>query len=432
MSLADVKNIPILDIAGKLGLSLRPGMNPCFNGHDKKSPSLSVNVSKNLFHCFGACGIGGSGIDLVMSRLGVNEGDAIRWIEKEYSLESDKTGTKRGKADPCYSPTPKTPLTAPREAPAAVKTDGKAYAGLYRDLLALADIGEAVKYLEGRGLRQDITERAGVSMIPKDNTAIKKELFTRHGLDRLKAAGIVAESKRTGKPYFVFNCHRLIIPYYDMDGDIVNLQGRNVDTAADPKYMWLCGIDTTLYNVRVLKDIKPGETVYLCEGAIDALTCLQLGFDYPVAVAGVHNFKPAYYDLLEPYKLIIASDADTAGTAFYLRVKKEYLKRGKEIYALDYSLIKSDYNVAGYTKDLNDIAQQADYEHAKELQGTLSTKYYVSLFNEYFTMQEGGGIIFDSGVRYSKQELEKMDGLPQDDLKAIHLIKQTLTGELIL
>jgi DNA primase len=352
VSITDIKQIPIIDIAARLGIELnRYGKALCFKGHDT-TPSLSVSVRGNFFKCFG-CNIGGSGIDLVKEYLNIPTAEAIRWIESKYSI---CRGTPGGpNAD-------KTPHRANGEARGTIKQDGRKYADIYREFLDLLDTDEAVKYLEGRGIRRDITERAEIKAVPKDHAGIKKALADKQGIDRLKAAGIVAESKTSGKLYFVFFNHRLIIPYHDADGNIVNLQGRNIiDTGGRGEYRLLSDIDTVLYNLRGLRDIRPGGTVYLCEGAIDALSCLQLGLEHPIAVAGVNNFKAEYFDVLEPYRLIIASDKDGAGNAFYLRLKKGYLRRGKGVHALDYSLLKADYNVTGAVKDLNDIAKQADY-----------------------------------------------------------------------
>jgi len=356
VSIADIKQIPIADIAKRLGITLDAhGKALCFKGHDK-SPSLSVNVRGNYFKCFG-CNIGGSGIDLVKEYLNITTGEAIKWIEAQYHLE-EKTALKcKESPGGCKTLTPSN--KTPYRANGAIwghptGKDGKQYSDIYRQFIDLLSNDEAIKYLEGRGIRRDITERMEIKIIPQDMNSIKKTLNDKHGIERLKESGIVADGK-DGKPYFAFTYHRLIIPYHDADGNIVNLQGRNIDSDTGGKYRLLSGIAVPLYNVRGLKEA--GGTVYLCEGAIDALSCYQLGLEHPVAVAGVNNFKDEYFAMLEPYKIIIASDKDAAGKDFYLRIKKEYLKRGKEIYAFDYDRLKADYNITGDVKDLNDIVK---------------------------------------------------------------------------
>ena len=428
MSITNVKHIPITDIAARLGIELdRHSKALCFKGHDK-SPSLSVNVRGNYFKCFG-CNIKGSNIDLVKEYLNITAGEAIKWIESQYHLE-EKTGFKCKESPGGYkdtTPANKTPYRGlKRVSGHPTSKDGKEYSGIYKDFIDLLNTEEAGIYLEGRGIRRDITERAGIKCIPQDMNGIKKTLNDKHGIERLKDAGIVADSK-DGKPYFVFTYHRLIIPYYDREGNIINLQGRNIDTDREPKYRHLSGITVPLYNVQSLKDTAPGGTVYLCEGAIDALSCYQLGLEHPVAVAGVNNFKDEYFSILEPYKVIIASDKDTAGKNFYLRIKKGYLNRGKEIHALDYERLKADYNITGDVKDLNDIARQADYKHFNDIQ---PRRIYSHLVNESYTERDGG-IQFDSGVFYTREEVAKLDSITPDALKQIHTIKKTFKGILI-
>lgn len=423
MSIADVKQIPIADIAARLGITLDAhGKALCFKGHDK-TPSLSVNVRGNYFKCFG-CNIGGSGIDLVKEYLNITTGNAIKWIESQYHLEDEKTALKCSGGYKTPTPSNKTPYRANGEVWGhPTSKDGREYSGIYKDFIDLLSTDEAVKYLEDRGIRRDITERAGIKCIPQDMSDIKKTLNDKHGIDRLKEAGIGADSK-DGKPYFVLTYHRLIIPYHDAEGNIINLQGRNIDTDREPKYRLLSGITVPLYNVRAL---TPGCPVYICEGAIDALSCYQLGLKHPVAVAGVNNFKDDYFTILEPYKIIIASDKDTAGKDLYLRIKKEYLNRGKEIHALDYDRLKADYNITGDVKDLNDIARQADYKHFNGIQ---PRRIYSHLVNESYT-ERNGGIQFDSGIFYTRAELEKLKGITGDALKQIHTIKKTFNGILI-
>ena len=429
MSIADVKQIPIADIAARLGIELdRHGKALCFKGHDK-SPSLSVNVRGNYFKCFG-CNIEGSNIDLVKEYLNITTGEAIKWIESQYHLE-EKTGFKCKESPGGYkdtTPANKTPYRGlKRVSGHPTSKDGKEYSGIYKDFIDLLSTDEAREYMEKRGIRRDITERAGIKIIPQDMNIIKKTLNDKHGIDRLKESGLVADSK-DGKPYFVFTYHRLIIPYQDAEGNIVNLQGRNIDTDREPKYRLLSGIAVPLYNIRALKDTAPGSPVYLCEGAIDALSCYQLGLEHPVAVAGVNNFKDDYFNILEPYKVIIAGDKDAAGKDLYLRIKKEYLKRGKEIHALDYDRLKKDYNITGGdVKDLNDIARQADYKHFNDIQ---PRRIYSHLVNESYTERDGG-IQFDSGIFYTWAEVEKLNGITPDALKQIHTIKKTFKGILI-
>lgn len=53
--------------------------------HDDSHASASVNRAKGVMHCH-ACGFGGSGIDLVMAREGLDYPAALAFIEAQVGL----------------------------------------------------------------------------------------------------------------------------------------------------------------------------------------------------------------------------------------------------------------------------------------------------------------------------------------------------------
>ncbi len=403
-----VKEVPIIDIARELGINIDSNNKAlCFNGHDT-APSLSFNTNGNYFKCFG-CGAGGSGIDLVMQTRQTTTHEAISWIENQFNLAGDLP--KR--------------THKPPEKIQAQKREGGTYSAIYKDLLDLCDPEGGIAYMEGRGIGRDISERAGIRIAPR---GIEKTLEDMHGIEALLEAGIMAISSKSGKPYYTLFNTQLIIPYKDRTGSrITNLQGRNIDSDQGAKYQLLKGIETTPYNLEALDQ---GKTLYLCEGAMDALSCYQLGLHAPLAFPGVQSFKEDYFDLLEPYSLIIAGDMDHAGEAFYRHLKKGYLARGKRIHHLDYSTLKAAYGVKGEAKDLNDIARQADYQHHEE---SKPIRVYSHTAGEAYTVLDNGGILFDSGLEYNREELRTLidTKCTPERLEALHQIKKNFKGRIV-
>ncbi|HRH78243.1 MAG TPA: CHC2 zinc finger domain-containing protein, partial [Cellvibrionaceae bacterium] len=55
----------------------------CCPFHDDKTPSLVVSPGKNLWHCLGACGVGGSVIDWVMKSEGVSFRHAVELLRHD-------------------------------------------------------------------------------------------------------------------------------------------------------------------------------------------------------------------------------------------------------------------------------------------------------------------------------------------------------------
>src|SRR5438128_2913306 len=56
--------------------------------HDDKSPSLVISPERNLWHCLGACQVGGSVIDWVMKSEGVSFRHAVELLRADAPLST--------------------------------------------------------------------------------------------------------------------------------------------------------------------------------------------------------------------------------------------------------------------------------------------------------------------------------------------------------
>lgn len=94
-------NVPILEVAKALGLRIRHRRAKCWrpenHTHGDADPSLSIHEKGNRVRCF-VCDMRGghSNIDLVMGALGVNVGDAVRWIADRFPVPNVKPGRPVG------------------------------------------------------------------------------------------------------------------------------------------------------------------------------------------------------------------------------------------------------------------------------------------------------------------------------------------------
>ena len=340
--LQPLKDIPILDIASRLNIKVdRNNKAYCFKEHDKKTPSLSFNIKGNYFKCFG-CNIGGSTIDLVKEYHNSTTGEAINWIKDQHGRQDTPHATGVFK-------------TAFQEGNG--RKDGRQYSDIYRFFIDMLDKTEALEYLKKRGFPdfpvEIVIDDFSIRTIPKDKAGdIKQSLINQYGIDKLKDCGLYAISGKTGKPYFTFFRHRLIFPYFDYDNKtILTLQGRNIDTPAEPKYKLLSGIKTAVYNLRDMQDTEH-KTLYICEGAIDVLSCYILESGKQIGIAGASNkaiYAPEIFDRLGDYKIIIATDRDGTGKRFY----KDFCRHYKEKYCRLPQVVNWDEIKSG--KDINDL-----------------------------------------------------------------------------
>src|ERR1035438_4329307 len=85
--LSPIKQIPIVEVAKRLGIQVRGTKAMCFSGHDKASPSLSFLKSRNTWRCFGACGKHGDGITLVMEKAQVDFKSALEWFARNFAVD---------------------------------------------------------------------------------------------------------------------------------------------------------------------------------------------------------------------------------------------------------------------------------------------------------------------------------------------------------
>ena len=52
--------------------------------HDDRNPSLVITPAKNLWHCLGACNMGGTAIDWVMKANGISFRHAVELLRADY------------------------------------------------------------------------------------------------------------------------------------------------------------------------------------------------------------------------------------------------------------------------------------------------------------------------------------------------------------
>lgn len=107
---------------------------------------------------------------------------------------------------------------------------------------------------------------------------------------------------------------RIIIPYYDKNGDLFYWNGRHVGKSklrylGPPKEVGIGKSDVLFFAGGEWADF--GEEIYLCEGEFDALSLFHSGLN-GVACGG-KNLSDKQINLLKNYKIVICLDNDKAG-----------------------------------------------------------------------------------------------------------------------
>lgn len=83
----------------KLAKDGRTSMKGLCPFHSENTPSFSINLNKNLYHCFG-CNRGGDGISFIMEKENLNFQQAVRLLAEKFNiLMEDEYDEERTDAD---------------------------------------------------------------------------------------------------------------------------------------------------------------------------------------------------------------------------------------------------------------------------------------------------------------------------------------------
>lgn len=299
------REVKLTELAARRGIELvRHGednlMGRC-PWHEDATPSLCVSPAKNLWHCLGACNVGGDVIEWVMKMENVGFRHAV-----EMLLGGVDRLTREGK----------TRIDLP---PIELGEDEREclerVAAYYEERLHAATSPQGLEYLEHRGIRNEdflrsfrigFADRTLGLRIPE--SAYKKGRETREALQR---AGLFREN---GREHFR-GC--ITFPIVDGNGEIVQIYGRKIRDDNRHKHGFHLYLPRPQRGVWNLDGIREsGGTVILCEALIDAATFWCAGYRNVTSAYGVNGFTS---EMLEAFKanhverVLIAYDRDEAG-----------------------------------------------------------------------------------------------------------------------
>lgn len=271
--------------------------------HNEKTPSFMVSQEKQIWHCFG-CDRGGDIFSFVQEMDGVDFGDVLRRLAIRAGVELEYT-------DPAAR-NQRTKLLD-------IVEDAQKFYQLTLQQAPQAEV--ARKYLKERGMLQDIQEQFGLGYSydewDKLNTYLKGRGFSD---DDIFSAGLTIK-KDPGAGYYDRFRGRLMIPLYDVNGQVVGFTARTlkVDEKAG-KYINSPQSDvydksTMVYGLNFARQaIKKLDASIIVEGNLDVLSAHQAGFPNVVAASGT-ALTDRQIALLKRYSenILIAFDVDAAG-----------------------------------------------------------------------------------------------------------------------
>ena len=276
--------------------------------HQEKTPSLSIDPGRGLYHCFG-CG---------------KSGDIFKWVQDSQSLdfrEALELLARRAGITLTESPGAAKRRSRREELVRATQ----AAVDFYRDRLKTgSDAGAARSYVRGRGYGGDVVDRFDLGYSPDSWAELTLHLKGKGFAERTLIDAGLASKSRVGRLIDRFR-GRLMFPIFDLRGDPVGFGARLLE-GEGPKY--LNTSETPIYHKSNLlyglnwakgEIVRRGASVVV-EGYTDVIALHLAGEPVAVATCGT-ALGEDHLDLLRRFseRVLLAFDADEAGAGAALR-----------------------------------------------------------------------------------------------------------------
>jgi DNA primase len=287
--------------------------------HDEKTPSFNVNPVRGSFHCFG-CQEGGDVFSFLQKIDGLTFVESIERLADKYGVE-----LKREEGD-AREDRPRGPQRG------KLIEANRVAQQYYAEQLMTPAAQQARQFLTERGFDGESAERFGIGFAPRGGEDLLKHLRQRgFSEEEAVAAGLVAQSQRSGSSGYDRFRGRLLWPIRETSGETIGFGARRIfeDDRIEAKY--LNTPETTLYKKsRVLygidlarKQMGLTSQAVVVEGYTDVMACHLAGVGTAVASCGT-AFGDDHAKILRRHmadheefrgEVIFTFDGDAAGQA---------------------------------------------------------------------------------------------------------------------
>jgi len=275
--------------------------------HEEKTPSFSVHSTRQTYHCFG-CGEGGNVFNFLMKVEGLEFPDAVRRLAERTGITINEQGQKKqtGETEVLYQ---------------ASALALKYFRYRLTDMQG-PDIDFARKYLEDRGISNELAETFQIGLAPTEWDGFLKVATKRGFSERaLEKAGLVRRSDK-GKYYDWFR-GRLMFPIFNAGNRVVAFGGRILQEEKDrPQPKYINTQDTPIYNkgrlvyglTHARDAMRQENTAILVEGYTDLIAMHKAGFKNTIAGLGT-ALTPDQASMIKKFasKAVLLYDSDFAG-----------------------------------------------------------------------------------------------------------------------
>ena len=279
--------------------------------HNERTPSFSVNKSRNFCYCF-SCHKGGSPVNFIMEKEGVSYHEALLQLAKKYGIEVQERELTNEERE----------QQTKREGMLVANEWAKNYFTSNLDKEEGRNIG--LSYLYERHVTPEAIKAFSLGYaIDKSSDFTDAALKQGFTLDTLKATGLTGTGQQ-GNPYDKFR-GRVIFPILSAAGKTIAFGGRDLKGGM-AKYInspesEVYSKSRELYGIFQAKgDMVKENKCYLVEGYLDVIGMWQSGIRNVVASSGT-ALTDGQISLIHRFtdNVTLIYDGDPAGIKASLR-----------------------------------------------------------------------------------------------------------------
>ena len=272
--------------------------------HTEKTPSFIINPERQTWHCFGACGVGGDVIELVIKIEKINFSEALKILAQRAGVQlNNNSGLDKNSR--LYE----------------INFEACEF---YKAQLELPEGKKAKEYIDKRGINDEASETFEFGFSPNTNSNLVSKL-TSIGFKEIEIIQSGLAIKRENNQVRDFFYGRLMIPIKNSNGRVIGFGARVLDDT-NPKYINtpstpIFDKKSVLFGLSLAsKGIRDDNSVVVVEGYLDVITAHQFGFKNVVASMGTALTANQVGSLKSrTNNFVLAMDSDSAGREAVLR-----------------------------------------------------------------------------------------------------------------